>query len=365
MAGHGNVDEVHGAGPGRNAVRVSINAKVRPMKLGPLRRFCLSGVAVLAALVALSQEPVAAQSDRQGAKGAGYFPNLPVVNQDGQKLNFYDDVIKDKIVVISFIYTTCPDICPLTTARLTQVEDRLRELMGRELFFVSMTVDPENDTPEKLKEFSSAFHIGPGWQFLTGKPDDIRAINFKLGNKSLSLSDHRNEVVLGNDSTGEWARNTVFGDLDRLILDIHSMDPKWRDEVRVIEPTEASNTGFKLGLQPGQALFKKMCAPCHTIGVGDRVGPDLRGVAERRQPAWLTRFIRNPEKVLAEKDPEAMAMAAKFPGVHMPNLGITEIDAVDLIDFLKSETARITEVAQEVPADQQSAHQGHHHEHHH
>ena len=325
------------------------------------RKF-LTGLAVLAALAMSSLETAGAQT---GRKGAEYFPNLPVVNQDGQTLNFYDDVIKDKIVVISFIYTTCPDICPLTTARLTQVEDRLKELMGRELFFVSMTVDPENDTPEKLKEFSSAFHIGPGWQFLTGKPDDIRAINFKLGNKSLSLSDHRNEVVLGNDSTGEWARNTVFGDLDRLILDIRSMDPKWRDEVRVIEPTEASNTGFELGLQPGQALFKKICAPCHTIGVGDRVGPDLRGVAERRQPAWLTRFIRSPEKVLAEKDPEAMAMAAKFPGVHMPNLGITEIDAVDLVDFLKSETARITEVAQEVPADQQSAHQGHHHEHHH
>jgi hypothetical protein len=60
------------------------------------------------------------------------------------------------------------------------------------------------------------------------------------------LSEHRNEIVLGNDTTGEWARNTVFGDLDRLILDIHSMDPKWRNEVRQPKFDEASNTGYAL-----------------------------------------------------------------------------------------------------------------------
>ena len=51
--------------------------------------------------------------------GANYFPNVPVVDQDGRTLNFYDDVIKGKMVVVSFIYTSCPDICPLTTARLS------------------------------------------------------------------------------------------------------------------------------------------------------------------------------------------------------------------------------------------------------
>jgi protein SCO1/2 len=273
--------------------------------------------------------------------GANYFPNLPVVTQDGKTLNFYEDVLKGKIVVVSFIYTSCPDICPLTTARLTQVEDQLRDLMGRDLFFISMTVDPEHDTPEKLKEFSKAFGTGPGWLFLTGKPEDIRLINARLGDKSRSLSDHRNEVVLGNDATGEWARDTVFGDLDRLVIDIRSMNPEWQHQVRVIEYNKASDTGFALGLQPGQALFKKICAPCHTIGVGDRVGPDLRGVAERHSTEWLTQFIRFPNRVRAEKDPAAMETAARFPGVRMPNLGLTDLDAVDLIAFLRSESARI------------------------
>src|ERR1700761_6186748 len=223
--------------------------------------FALTLVAMTSEL--LSSSPPASAGDEvsnQTRYGANYFTNLPVVDQDGRTLKFYDDVIKGKRLVVSFIYTNCPDICPLTTARLTQVEDQLKDQMGKDLFFISMTVDPERDTPERLKEFSKAFGTGPGWLFLTGKVEDIRAINAKLGDKSRSLSDHRNEVVLGNDQTGEWARDTVFGDLDRLVIDIRSMDPKWEREVRVIEYDKASDTGYKLGLPPGPGLFKKICA---------------------------------------------------------------------------------------------------------
>ena len=293
------------------------------------------------ALISIVVSPAISAEVATNHYGANYFPNLPVLTQDGKTLNFYDDVIRGKRVVVSFIYTSCPDICPLTTARLTQVEDQLRDQMGRDLFFISMTVDPEHDTPEKLKEFSKAFGTGPGWLFLTGKPEDIRFINSRLGDKSRSLSEHRNEVILGNDNTGEWARNTVFGDLDRLVIDVNSMNPEWRQEVRVIEYNKASDTGFALGLQPGQSLFKKICAPCHTIGVGDRVGPDLRGVTERRSPEWLTRFIRSPDKVRAEKDSVALETAARFPGVRMPNLGLTDLDVIDLIFYLKSQNDRI------------------------
>jgi protein SCO1/2 len=180
------------------------------------------------ALMPMVASPAISAEPSINRYGANYFPNVPVVTQDGKTLNFYDDVIKGKRVVVSFIYTSCPDICPLTTARLTQVEDQFRDEMGRDLFFVSMTVDPEHDTPEKLKEFSKAFGTGPGWLFLTGKPEDIRFINSRLGDKSKVLNEHRNEITLGNDATGEWARNTVFGDLDRLVLDIRSMNPEWR-----------------------------------------------------------------------------------------------------------------------------------------
>jgi len=318
-----------------------------------MRRTFTVGVAALVASLVSMQAPLHAQSGRWGA---GYFPNLPVVTQDGKTLNFYDDVIKGKMVVISFIYTNCPDICPLTTARLTQVEDALGDMVGRDIFFVSMTVDPVRDTPQQLKQFADGFHVGPGWLFLTGKPEDIKLINSRLGDNSRTLDEHRNEIVLGNDATGEWMRNTVFGDINALLVDIRAMDPKWREQVREAKPDPHSNTGYALAMHPGQGLFKRICAPCHTIGVGDRVGPDLRGVTERRDPAWLADFIMHPDKARARQDPIAMSLTAKFPGVHMPALGISDDDAKVLIGYLQAEDAHLKE-AQDPPMPE------HHHHH--
>ena len=316
-------------------------------------------VAGIAALAAVSVVALGILKAQGGPRGGDYLPNVPVVTQDGKTLKFYDDVIKDKIVLINFIYTNCPDLCPLATARLSQIQEKLGDIVGHDLFLVSLTVDPERDTPERLKEFSASFSAGPGWLFLTGEPSDIRAINAKFGNKSKVLSEHRNEIVLGNDATGEWQRDTVFGDLDRLIMDIHAMDPKWRNQVRAPKFDETSNTGYALGLAPGQALFKKLCAPCHTIGVGDRVGPDLRGVTERRDRGWLESFITHPDRMRAERDPDALALVARFPGARMPALGLSEIDAGDLMTYLQAETDRLNHVqdAQDTTA---TAH--HHHE---
>src|SRR5262252_8506684 len=99
-----------------------------------MTRSLMAGIATLAAALISLQTPLHAQSNRWGA---GYFPNLPVVTQDGKTLKFYDDVIKGKMVLISFIYTNCPDICPLTTARISQVEDALGDMVGRDIFFIS------------------------------------------------------------------------------------------------------------------------------------------------------------------------------------------------------------------------------------
>jgi protein SCO1/2 len=299
---------------------------------------------VLAALAVLTATTFAmGPGTAQMRRGPDYLPNLPVVNQDGQALKFYDDLIKDKIIVVMFIYTSCTDICPLTTARMTQIEDKLGDAVGRDIFIISLTVDPENDTPDKLKAYARQFGTGPGWTFVTGKPEDIRAINYKLGERSKVLSDHRNEIVLGNDATGEWQRDNVMGDIERVTMSIREMDPKWRDQVRPVTHTNAMNTGMAMGTQPGQAMFKKICAPCHTIGVGDRVGPDLRGVTERRDRAWLASYIRDPAAMLARNDPTALALAEQFSPVRMPKLRLSEQDATDLIIFLRTENAKIAD----------------------
>jgi len=286
--------------------------------------------------------------------GEGYIPNLPVVTQDGKTLRFYDELIKGKIVIISFIYTSCTDICPLTTARLAQVEDKLGDLVGRDIFMLSMSVDPERDTPQRLKEYSEAFQTGPGWTFVTGKAEDIRAINFKFGERSQILSEHRNEIVLGNDATGEWQRDSAFADLNRLIMTIKALDVKWRNQVHTPGRSSAGNAALAMSDQPGQALFKKICAPCHTIGVGDRVGPDLRGVTARRERAWLSAYIQNPARLRAVRDPVALALAEKYPAVRMPALGVAQDDASDLIAYLDTEASRLSATQGPSPVGQQN-----------
>jgi cytochrome c2 len=262
------------------------------------------------------------------------------VTQDGKTLRFYDDVIKGKQVVISFIYTNCPDICPLTTARLALVKDQLGDAMGRDVFFVSMSVDPENDTPERLKAFSEAFKTGPGWLFLTGKPEDIRAINSKFGNRSPLLSEHKMEIVLGNDATGDWQRDTPFGEIASVVYNIRGMNPKLIAQ-DASASANANNNPVIVTRNPGEALFRKICTPCHTVGVGNRVGPDLFDVTSLRSNQWLTEFIMSPGKMRRSGDPVALSLDAAFPGVKMPELGLSKDDASDLISYLKAATDRL------------------------
>ena len=168
-------------------------------------RRSLVGVLALAILLAGA---VSVEAARWGTE---YVPNVPVVTQDGKTLNFYDDLIRDKIVVLSFIYTSCKDICPLATARLGEAQDKLGDRVGRDIFFYSISIEPERDTPQRLKEYADAFHAGPGWLFLTGLPEDIQLIRHKFGDRRPDLGDHRNDVVLGNGSRGMAARKCLGG----------------------------------------------------------------------------------------------------------------------------------------------------------
>src|SRR3954447_12031859 len=96
------------------------------------------------AAILFSTIPAAGQNSRWGAN---YFPNVTLTTQDGASVHFYDDLIKGKIVAINLIYTTCKFACPLETARLAQVQHLIGERMGRDVFFYSITIDPEHDTP--------------------------------------------------------------------------------------------------------------------------------------------------------------------------------------------------------------------------
>jgi protein SCO1/2 len=274
--------------------------------------------------------------------GESYIPNVPLVTQDGQTVRLYDDLIKNKIVLINFMYAGCKQVCPLATARMAQVQKELGDHVGRDIFLYSITLDPLHDTPAVLKKHAEAFHAGPGWLFLTGTPDDIAIVRYKLGERSKSLAEHNNGVMAGNGATGEWERTSLFEDTGKLALVILNMDPAFRAK-RGSQPgtAYADMTAIPYVSQAGQALFVKACSSCHTIGQGDHVGPDLQGVTSRRDRAWLSQFLQTPNLMRAKKDPIAVALSAKFPGVLMPNLGLSETDVGDLLAYLDVRTARL------------------------
>jgi cytochrome oxidase Cu insertion factor (SCO1/SenC/PrrC family) len=103
----------------------------------------------------LASTPVAADVESATPWGGDYFPNTLLTDQDGQQMRFFDDMIKGKVVVINFIFTTCSDSCPLETARLRQVQKLLGDRVGKDIFFYSISIDPLSDTPEVLKAYAT------------------------------------------------------------------------------------------------------------------------------------------------------------------------------------------------------------------
>jgi cytochrome oxidase Cu insertion factor (SCO1/SenC/PrrC family) len=136
-----------------------------------------------------------------------YFTNLELINQDGETVRFFDDVLKDKVVLISFIFTNCEGACPLITFKMTQVRDGLDGYVGQPLHFVSLSIDPERDTPAALKEFAQthdAYH--EGWTFLTGKPEVIKEITSRLGQYTVEVEAHSTLMLAGNVNAAHWMK---------------------------------------------------------------------------------------------------------------------------------------------------------------
>ena len=110
----------------------------------------------------------------------GRAPEFELISQDGVRVALAD--LRNKVVAVTFIYTSCPDICPLLTAKMAQVQDELGPKFGSKIAFISITVDPERDTPDVLRNYAQSFGANlAGWTFLTGTPQSIRAVAKQYG----------------------------------------------------------------------------------------------------------------------------------------------------------------------------------------
>src|SRR5215472_1899927 len=308
-------------------------------------RLSLTGAAALfiAASVFLLLSKTLAANDT-----ASHFPNIELVTQDGEKVHFYDDLIKGKIVAIDMIYTSCQYACPLETARLAQVQKKLGSRVGDDIFFYSISIDPVHDTPQVLKAYMEKYKIGPGWTFLTGKKEDIDFLSKRLGlysDPSINADGHLPHLLIGNEATGEWIRGSALDNPSfqaRMIGD-------FLDNYRHLNPAEAKSTADGRPLENfdrGQYVFGRDCLACHTIGHGDKIGPDLMGVTRTREREWLSRMIQNPEQLLNGQDPIGTALLNKYKNVRMPNLSVSDGERDYLIGYMEAQTvAREKEAA--------------------
>jgi cytochrome oxidase Cu insertion factor (SCO1/SenC/PrrC family) len=151
-----------------------------------------------------------AQSDGGFAseqKARAYFTNLELITQNGERLRFYDDVLKDKVVVINFIYTNCKGACPLMTRNLTLIRDMLGGAVGEDIHFVSISLDPLRDTPAAMKKFAQVHNADQdGWLFLTGRPDNVNSVTKRLGTYTDELEAHSTTLLAANVRTAHWTK---------------------------------------------------------------------------------------------------------------------------------------------------------------
>jgi len=159
-----------------------------------------------------------------------YFPNFELTTHEGKKVRFYDDLIKDKIVVINFMYVKCEGICMPVTPNLKRVQRLLGNRVGRDIFMYSITLKPEEDSPAALKRYVDMHTIKPGWRFLTGKPDEIDTLRRKLGftdakaKLDKDLTNHTGMVKYGNEARQWWAMFPGEANAPWIVECIHWMD---------------------------------------------------------------------------------------------------------------------------------------------
>ncbi len=137
---------------------------------------------------------------------AEHFPNVLLRTQDNRDVRFYDDLVKGKVVLINFMFTTCTSLCPRSTANLVKVQELLGDHADRDVFLVSISVDPDHDTPAVLKRYAERYHARPGWTFVTGKREDVDLIRRGLGVRDNDdRSQHTGMLIYGNEAFGRWA----------------------------------------------------------------------------------------------------------------------------------------------------------------
>lgn len=152
-----------------------------------------------------------------------YFTDVVLVNQFGEKMRLYSDLIQGKVVVINSFFGTCQGSCLPTNHNLEKVQQALGDHVGNDLRIISISVDPTVDTPASLNEYAKRFNAKTGWYFLTGDKQNVDFALRKLGQFVDNKQDHLNIIIIGNERTGLWKKAFGLAHSDELIKVVKSV----------------------------------------------------------------------------------------------------------------------------------------------
>lgn len=175
-------------------------------------------------VTAAADAPSALPSSSAG-RNARNLPDVTMLDQRGNPVRFYEDVVKGRSVVIQFMYTRCDGICPAATDTLLETRDLLKDRLGKDLWFVSISLD-ERDTPKDLADYAASRGIGDGWILLTGAAADVESLRRALGAYDPDpavdsvRSNHSAGLVLGNDRLDRWTMASGLGSSTGLVRSI-------------------------------------------------------------------------------------------------------------------------------------------------
>ncbi len=159
----------------------------------------------------------AVTSTDTGDEARDYFTDLTLVTHEGKEVRFFSDLLKDRIVLITGFYVDCDTTSPRQNLMLSRLQKQLGELLGQQVRMVSLTVDPRRDTPELVRAYAQVFAPRPGWTFVTGSPENVDWVNYRLGQYTDDPETHRGQYLLGNLKTGLWLKVAPNAKPDELL----------------------------------------------------------------------------------------------------------------------------------------------------
>ena len=177
-----------------------------------------------------AQQPAAPQTTKPNATAAEmrataekYFTNVELINQNGERMRLYNDVLKDHVVVINAFFATCQGSCLPMNRNLEKVQAAFKERMGKDLYIISISVDPTVDTPASLKAYAKNLSAEPGRLFLTGEKANVDLALRKLGQYVEQREQHTNIFIIGNERTGLWKKAFGLAQPEELIKIVESV----------------------------------------------------------------------------------------------------------------------------------------------